>query len=394
MPKNVNNKNINVTTKKKNSTTQKKKPTKQVNKKVNNKTTKKSVSIKKIVPLKKEKRTISKHKIFITLMVIVALGILVIVSTYAWLSTSLNVKVKNFNMVVSKNSGLSISFDGINYDSFVEISKNTLIDNLKKTYPNNKSQWADLGLTPVSTLGILNSNREYYDIYATGGVRYKNKKKDIGYISTSLMKEIEPATYNYFIAFDLFLRNDSGSPYNDNLYLDKGTSVIAQKEATEEMTGLINSVRIGFLKIGSVPLNADVNTIQNVKCNNNCSSVIYEPNSRSHTELSIERAKKYNVNLKNNEPFTTHACIGEVSGMEVRNTVSGSPNLNTTYFKPQTTITEANFGKPIFEIPNGITKIRVYLWIEGQDIDSLETDSDGTDIDVSIDLTKDTAGYN
>ena len=35
----------------------------------------------------------------------------------------------------------------------------------------------------------------------------------------------------------------------------------------------------------------------------------------------------------------------------------------------------------------------LYLWIEGQDIDSLETNSDGAELNVSINFIKDTAGY-
>jgi hypothetical protein len=46
-----------------------------------------------------------------------------------------------------------------------------------------------------------------------------------------------------------------------------------------------------------------------------------------------------------------------------------------------------------FEIPNGITKARVYVWIEGQDVDSLETDSEGAEVEIGIDFTKDTAGW-
>ena len=59
----------------------------------------------------------------------------------------------------------------------------------------------------------------------------------------------------------------------------------------------------------------------------------------------------------------------------------------------QKTITENDFEKPLFDLPDGITKIRVYLWIEGQDIDSLETDSDGADLSISINFIKDTQGY-
>ena len=58
-----------------------------------------------------------KHKFYLSIVVIFFLGILLIFSTYAWFSTSLNVRIKTFNMIVTKNSGLSISFDAINYDS-------------------------------------------------------------------------------------------------------------------------------------------------------------------------------------------------------------------------------------------------------------------------------------
>ena len=37
--------------------------------------------------------------------------------------------------------------------------------------------------------------------------------------------------------------------------------------------------------------------------------------------------------------------------------------------------------------------MRVYVWIEGQDIDSLETDSEGAEVSISINFIKDTYGY-
>jgi hypothetical protein len=54
---------------------------------------------------------------------------------------------------------------------------------------------------------------------------------------------------------------------------------------------------------------------------------------------------------------------------------------------------DGDFDKPLFTIQDGITKARVYLWIEGQDIDSLETDSSGAEIYVDINFIKDTSGY-
>lgn len=328
-----------------------------------------------------------------TIFIIFLIGVILLVSTYAWLSTSLNVMIKEFNMVVSKNSGLTISFDGIDFSSSVEISKELLIDDLKKTYPNNLSQWASNGLIPVSSPGIPNSNASQFDIYASGGVHYKNKKKENGFITTSKVIENSIRSFNSYLAFDIFLKNDSGSPIDDNLFLDYSSSITLDSKSTEQIEGLVNSMRVGFVKIGSVPHNASVNEIQNVSCNNNCEMVIYEPNSTKHTETSIKKASEYNVELINGEYYPTFSCIKEGGPVYVKDSVSGSPNLDLNYYGLQNTITEYDFSKPLFKIPNAITKLRIYVWIEGQDIDSLETDSEGADISISIDLRKDTSGY-
>lgn len=339
------------------------------------------------------RQEVSEGKKWITIFVIFLSGVLLIMSTYAWFSTTLNVKVRNFNMVVSRNSGLSISFDAINYDSYVEISKRTLIDELVETYPNNTSQWAAVGLTPVSSNGINNPNDTTFDIYASGGVRYRNKKKDNGFINMALAREDERKAYNSYIAFDLFFKNVTGSPVNDNLYFDYGTEIIMEGEATEEMTGLVNSVRVGLVRIGSMPLDTNPTVLQNMTCNNDCRSIIFEPNSRLHSDLSIERAQKYGINLRNDERFPTYGAIKAGGPIYVKDAVSGSVNIDLQHFALQNTITEDDFGIPLFEIPNAVTKVRVYVWIEGQDIDSLETDSDGADLSISINFVKDTQGY-
>lgn len=335
-----------------------------------------------------------KHRFYLSIIVIILLGILLIFSTYAWFSTALNVRVKTFNMIVTKNSGLSISFDAINYDRAIEISEDVLINKLVETYPNNLSQWAANGLVPVSSPGITNNNSYFFDIYSSSGVRYKTKDMTDGFISTALARENSRRAFNNFIAFDLFLKNETGSPIDDNLYLEHDTEfVMTSKESTEEMIGLVNSARIGFVKVGSVPINTPVSTIQNLGCNNNCQSIIYEPNSLEHSDLSIERAKKFGINLKKGNSFPTYAYIKAGGPFEIADTVSGSVALDYNYFKLQKTITEDDFDRPLFSIPNGITKLRVYVWLEGQDIDSLETDSEGAEVSISISFVKDTQGY-
>ena len=334
-----------------------------------------------------------KHRFFMSVVVIFFLGVLLIFSAYAWFSTSLNVKVKTFNMIVSRNSGLSISFDAINYDKSIEISEDLLINKLVETYPNNLSQWASKGLVPVSSPGITNSNSYFFDIYRSSGVKYKDRKHDKGYITTSLYVENERRSVNNFIAFDLFFKNETGSPIDDHLFLAEGTEFLMTSDSNEEMTGLVNSARIGFVKVGSVPRTSTIEEIQNIECNNNCQMVIYEPNATNHTDLSIQRAKKFGINLSDGNEFPTYAYKKAGGPFELSNTISGSAGLDYNYFKLQETISVNALDEPLFTIPDGITKVRVYVWIEGQDIDSLETDSEGAEVSISINFIKDTYGY-
>ena len=362
----------------------------------------KTITKKKSIKSQRKKNTIKEKvalihttKFKVSFFCVFALGVFLIFASYAWFSTTLNVKINNFNMVVQQNSGLSISLDGVNYDTFVEISQDTLLDGLTPTYPNHSSHWSYNGLIPVSSNGITNHNSPVFNMFSAGnGVSYDRKDRTRGFITTYQLEENGPRTFSSYTAFDLFFKNVTGSPVSDNLYLDYGTQITLDENANEEMQGLFNSLRIGIVKIGSLPKDASPRDVQNIRCNNNCESIIYEPNSTAHTSLSIERAKKYGVNLVDGERFPTFAFSKAGGPIYVDNTVSGSPNLDMEYFTLQNTITENDFEEPLFSLPDGVTKVRVYLWVEGQDIDSLETDSEGASISLTISFVKDTEGYN
>lgn len=367
------------------------------NKNKKNNSTKKHPNKKKVTKTKSNKMNVfnrvknmnKKVKIILILLI----GLILLFSTYAWFSTNLNVKIRTFNMIVTRNTDLTISFDGINFDRSLEISKENILDNIRNTYPSNLNQWADNGLIPVSSPGITNNNSSIFDMYETSGVLYTRKDKNRGFVRTTRSDESRPRQFNSYLAFDIFIKNKTGSPIPDNLYFEDSTSIIAPEETDEEMLGLVNSFRLGLVKVGSVGLDAPVNQIQNISCNNACRSIIFEPNSANHTDLSIERAKKYGVELVDGVRFPTYSYIRAGGPIYVANSVSGSPNLNEEYFRLQETFTEHDFNEPLFQIPDGITKVRVYLWIEGQDIDSLETNSTGTEVEISLDFIKDQAGY-
>ncbi len=340
-----------------------------------------------------ENKLFTEHRKTILSFTIFLIGVLLIFSTYAWFSTSLNVKIKQFNMLVARNSGLTISLDGINFDHSVDLSRQIVINEVKRTYPTHINQWAANGLTPVSTTGIAKPGDYMFEIYTSSGVRYRSRDKENVFINVNKVVEKNPSSYSRYIAFDVFFKNVTGSPVPDNLYFEAGTEVTMTSDSTEEMQGLVNSIRVGIIKVGTLPNDANPSDIQNMKCQGECKAIIYEPNSQNHTALSIERAQKYNLLLKDGERFPTYSMIKAGGPLQVADNISGSPTLNLEYFTLQRTMYEEDFQNPLFTVPDGITKARIYVWIEGQDIDSLETDSQGAELFLNINFIKDTAGY-
>lgn len=328
-------------------------------------------------------------------------AVFLMVATYAWLSTTLNVKVKFFKMTVQSDSGLFISLDGYDYSDAVEISVNSVITDLFETYPNHNNQWSAGGLWPVSTNGIKHPNTYYFDIYYGNLLRtrtYNDNGSVKRILNTHTLEEDGPNSRNVFIAFDVFLKNASGSPYSDHLYFEEGTGIYYDEELEdvrkEIMDGILNSMRIGLVRIAFAPHSTPVPTIQNLQCNNNCSQYIFEPYSKSHSALSITTAENYGITLVDGVPIPTYGIIAEGTLLEHTNGHPGSGiPLDTAHFALQKTMTEADFDDWLFELPNGVTKCRVYVWIEGQDIDSLETHSKGAGIIIGINLMKDLAGY-
>lgn len=352
----------------------------------------------KIKKRKKKKKNINITRANVPLLMVIAVsaGILLIVASYAWLSASLNVKVKFLNLSVSSDHGLFISLDGINFSDSVDISLDTVINDLNTTYPSHTNQWTK-GLWPVSSNGINNPNRDKFDIYK-GEINRKKDKSKKQYLNATLLNEDSFDASNSYIAFDLFLKNVSGSPKSDNLFLEAASVDFDEGIIPDDrraMEGIMNSMRFGFVKIGSVNTRSDINVIQNISCNNNCQMVIFEPNSTLHSSVSINSMfDAYGITIIDGQYSPTYGIIAEGTHLEHMNGHEGTGiPLDTSHFALQNTITEEDFHNPIFQIPNGITRARVYIWIEGQDVDNLETSSRGAAISISIDFVKDLAGY-
>lgn len=333
------------------------------------------------------------------ILVLFLLGVALSFATYAWFSASLNVKIKFFDVKVSTDTGLFISLDGVNFSDSIEISRASIITDLRRLYPNHTNQWANNGLWSVSSNGIIDANHDKFTLFSGEMGKYTDKaRRGTRYVNTYLIDESSSNEWSDFVAFDIFLKNVSGSPKKDNLYISNTTYIdfddTADDETREKMQDIFNTMRLGIVKIGETSSKSDVSTIQNLKCNGECVAHIYEPNSLSHNQESIDAAASLGITIANNTYVPTYGVIAE--GMKLNHKsgfINSGVDLDTEHFALQHTIFESDFSNPIFQIPNGITKARVYLWIEGQDIDALEVHSEGAPVALNLDLEKDLAGY-
>ena len=232
------------------------------------------------------------------------------------------------------------------------------------------------------------------------------------------------------------------------IYLTTDSAVTVGSTGVAD-TGIENSVRVGFAQIGRVNgKTTDVDTITGIKCvpgegsevTGICRTAqIWEPNDTDHVTdaisyyntscrlrpnaedgslTDITLSSSYNLNgtcaqVNDGTTYSTYAIGRTISFTDkvdvydgttyngytgTSRTVLNDPDVNDDveaplYAFPYFTDTDkdkAGMDRPTFITlaPNSITKIRVYIWIEGQDVDNYDFSSIGKQIKVNFGFTK------
>jgi hypothetical protein len=254
-----------------------------------------------------------------------------------------------------------------------------------------------------------------------------------------------------YVAFDLFVRNFSGQAYysennilnEEAIYLTTDSNVSVGSNGIQD-TGIENSVRVGFAQIGRVNgKTTDVATITGIKCQPGegspvtgiCRTAqIWEPNDTAHVAAAINyyntscRLRPTNAENASTitditlpSSYTANSTCGSVAngvarntyaigrvvdiadkvdvydgaqyngyGATTRTTYSGEQPLYAFDYFTDTEKDLTGMSRPTFMTlaPNSITKVRVYVWIEGQDIDNYDFSSIGKQIKVQFGFTK------
>lgn len=306
---------------------------------------------------KKKKKQNGYRKFYLLILVLLS-GIMLSTTTYAWFTVNRIVSINSLNVRVESQGGIEISADGTNWKSRLE---NDDLKNAINTYPTNVNQLPSK-MEPVSTGGETIDGRlnMYYGLASNNSDGY--------YVLTTEKQTDILGGQGKYMAFDLFLKTNQESM----IYLtrDSGANYVGEK-----YTGIENAIRFAFLNEGNVNTGSSLGTIQALKNASTSDVYIWEPNYNTHSLTGISNAyDTYGIVIGNNSNKLDYdGVIGEINNNE--NILLGKANstLYPNYFKQVdvdiATVNGFNNNQELLKLKSGITKIRVYIWLEGQDVD-------------------------
>ena len=336
--------------------------------------------------LRKQRQKRRKQRLLLLLLLLFGTGTLLTTSTYAWFTSNKNVSVEALDVSIEAKNGIQISADGTNWKAMVQ--KNDLAGARTGKYQTAVNQLPTV-LEPVSTAAIVDANGRlpmYYGTVETSTSEAHNGQ----YILTAVKEEDkddstratgEPA--GKYIAFDLFFKVNVDTP----VYLTGGSGV---KSNDEKDTGIKNASRIAFVNLGNIADGSALADIQGLNAGAASTVTLWEQNYDVHTPSGVAQAKDvYGLDTVQNGG-TLLAYKGLINTITTAEDILQSDSSDASKFQSVTpTITTPETfldNQSLFTLKAGITKIRIYMWVEGQDVDC-ENNASGGSIKFDLKIT-------
>ena len=394
-----------------------------------------------------KRREITKNRrIKAGLLRVVMLAMLLMVSTYAWFTSQKDITLANLRGTIEVVENMEISLDGKLWHQKIDLidagevfkdAQKNRDDGLEQTAENRTTLPAILPnqLLPVSGIGEIGST--VMPLY-TGTASQTTLTEITACEETKEVNEEILAKDNGYFAFDVYIKNTSSDEEDDVLQLNLNSAVQVltssiQKVFTDESgnivtktytgdaaSGLQNTVRVGLAlyegTVGSTATQKEI--LEGTRGKNIADIAIWEPNASDHVEYIVDNNNKLvngtdldtDLSFTTSEQVTTYALkqaalAGEKkienvyditsSGLGIQNTLK-TEKTNEYDYRIDTTATG---GKPIDikNINNGnfalkantVSRLRIYVWLEGQDVDCINHASTGGGIEIDLGLTKD-----
>ena len=330
----------------------------------------------------KKKKHDRKRRMLILLIALFFTTVMFTTTTYAWFTANKKVTVETLTVNVEAQNGIQISADGTNWKSVVQ--KDELLG-VTPSYGANVNQIPD-SMEPVSTIGNVDANGRM-EMYK--GTVVSNDDGD--YLLTAVKENDTKGDEGSYIAFDLFFKVDEAT----DIYQTDGSGV--NFEGTVDK-GIKNAARFGFVVLGNTTAGDTIPNIQGLNAGTSANKYIWEPNYDVHTAAAVSHARDtYGVaslGTTGASPLaysgvkaaiaSTDEVLVQVSS-PIQYTTRDSDFFDTVSVDYQT-VAGFTGNTKIFPLQAGITKVRIYMWIEGQDVDC-ENSASGSEVSFDLKIT-------
>ncbi len=347
------------------------------------------------------KKTKRKFDLKSAILILLLLAALLTASTYAWFTANKVVTVSDIDVHIEAQNGLQISANGTDWKSILTL------DDLLAGYTGDTNQIPD-NLEPVSTIGEVADgklNMFYGSVTSDAGGNYTLTATDL---TGTEKKENGNTATGKFVAFDIFLKVNNDQP---NIILGENSTVTFNADKKIGVEGLQNAARVAFLKEGISPADADASTYQAQKgalslgetddgalgadgatgnANAAKTTTFWEPNADSHNATAVRVGTNYGLTLTQTSPakmtyWGLKQAIATGNAVNLKTAMTGKDSTNFSSVTTTATPTAMTDTANIFSLAQGVTKVRVYMWVEGQDIDCEDTVS-GSDITFKLEF--------
>lgn len=283
-----------------------------------------------------KQKNLVKKAVFPALVALLCSVIALTSVSYAWFTMGNEASVTGMELNVTTADGLQISASG----NGNEYKSNLDLDDLEAVLEgeNPKYQFPE-EVVPVSTGKSIDATTKHILFYE-------------GQVEDGNLASVEATTADY-IWFDIYVQVTTG----DKLYLDKGSKVVDLVDGKQ--TSLSSRVAFCLLGTGSTPAEAQEQVLESTD-----TVVIWEPNALKRTTAAINEGRADNVAIP----------VKGVNGAGPSYTNEDISTLKPTYNANWETTAQ----QELFTLGVGYNKIRVYIWLEGQDVDCLNEVSGGT----------------
>ena len=309
----------------------------------------------------KNKRKKRSKKIFIAILMILFSGVVLTASTYAWFTANKTVTVEQIEVNVAASNGLQISVDATNWKTLIS---NEDIRGAGTTYAGAVNQLPTTSIVPTSSIGEIDTTTGFMKMFKGDIV---SNASGTNILKAERSTETHSTTTGDFIAFDLFFQVTEDTP----VYLTSASNVIA----VDASKGIENAARVAFVEQGNAAAGTAVGTVQALKSDGTTPAIIWEPNTDVHKPAAVVAAlSTYGIT-------TTETGAARINYNGVKALIPEDANIplnsaDTNYFSavtPKLTSVAAGIPDtdylPLFTLKAGTTKVRIYMWVEGQDVD-------------------------